>query len=81
MTCHLHLIICTGAWVTFSPGVPDDTAEAIVTAAYDAGLNFFDLSEAYSNGRAELQLGSLLKKKTWRRNSYHVMTKVYWNAK
>lgn len=70
-----------GAWVTFSPGVPDDTAEAIVTAAYDAGLNFFDLSEAYSNGRAEIQLGNLLKKKTWRRNSYHVMTKVYWNSK
>ncbi|XP_018012713.1 voltage-gated potassium channel subunit beta-2 isoform X2 [Hyalella azteca] len=70
-----------GAWITFSPGVPEETADGVVTAAYDAGINFFDLSEAYSSGRAEVQFGNLLKRKNWRRNSYHVMTKVYWNAK
>ena len=73
--------IPSGAWVTFSPGVPDEIAETVVVAAHDAGLNFFDLSEAYSNNRAEMQLGNILKKRNWPRTSYHVMTKLYWNSK
>lgn len=70
-----------GTWVTFSPLVSEETAEEIVTVAYEAGINLFDLSEAYSGGRAEIQLGNILKKKGWRRSSYHVITKVYWNSK
>nr|XP_045605265.1 voltage-gated potassium channel subunit beta-2-like isoform X4 [Procambarus clarkii] len=70
-----------GTWVTFSPQVTEETAEEIITVAYDAGINLFDLSEAYSGGRAEVQLGNILKKKGWRRTSYHVITKVYWNSK
>ncbi|XP_066944710.1 voltage-gated potassium channel subunit beta-2 isoform X8 [Macrobrachium rosenbergii] len=70
-----------GTWVTFSPQVSEDTAEEIISVAYEAGINLFDLSEAYSGGRAEIQLGNILKKKNWRRTSYHVITKVYWNSK
>nr|XP_053626395.1 voltage-gated potassium channel subunit beta-3-like isoform X3 [Cherax quadricarinatus] len=70
-----------GTWVTFSPQVSEETAEEIITVAYEAGINLFDLSEAYSGGRAEVQLGNILKKKNWRRTSYHVITKVYWNSK
>ncbi|CAL4071917.1 unnamed protein product, partial [Meganyctiphanes norvegica] len=70
-----------GTWVTFSPAVAEETAEEIITVAYDSGINLFDLSEAYSGGRAEVQLGKILKKKNWRRTSYTVITKVYWNSK
>ncbi|KAK8375169.1 hypothetical protein O3P69_019924 [Scylla paramamosain] len=70
-----------GAWVTFNPQVSDEVAEEVVTVAYDCGINVFDLSESYSGGRAEVQLGAILKKKGWRRSSYHVLTKVYWNSK
>ncbi|KAG0730211.1 Voltage-gated potassium channel subunit beta-2 [Chionoecetes opilio] len=70
-----------GAWVTFSPQVTEEVAEQVITVAYDCGINVFDLSESYSGGRAEVQLGNILKKKGWRRSSYHVLTKVYWNAK
>ncbi|XP_063614988.1 voltage-gated potassium channel subunit beta-2-like [Penaeus indicus] len=74
-------VYLAGTWVTFSPLVSEETAEEIVTVAYEAGINLFDLSEAYSGGRAEIQLGNILKKKGWRRSSYHVITKVYWNSK
>ncbi|XP_050705975.1 voltage-gated potassium channel subunit beta-2-like isoform X7 [Eriocheir sinensis] len=70
-----------GTWVTFSPQVSEETAEQIITLAYECGINVFDLSEAFSQGRAETQLGSILKKKGWKRSSYHVLTKVYWNSK
>ncbi|XP_076035837.1 potassium voltage-gated channel subfamily A regulatory beta subunit hyperkinetic isoform X2 [Oratosquilla oratoria] len=69
-----------GSWVTFSPQVSEEQAEEIVTVAYESGINLFDLSEAYSGGRAEVQMGNILKKKGWRRSSYHVITKVYWNS-
>ena len=71
----------TGAWVTFNPQVADEVAEKVISVAYECGINVFDLSESYSGGRAEVQLGAILKKKAWRRSSYHVLTKVYWNAK
>lgn len=75
------LFLIAGTWVTFSPQVSEETAEEVITVAYEAGINTFDLSEAYSGGRAEIQLGNILKKKAWRRTSYHVITKVYWNNK
>lgn len=37
-----------GTWPIFSPGVPEEQAEAIVKLAYDSGINFFDISEAHS---------------------------------
>ena len=41
--------------MTFSPAVAEETAEEIITVAYDSGINLFDLSEAYSGGRAEVR--------------------------
>lgn len=37
-----------GTWPIFSPGVPEEQAEAIVKLAYDSGINIFDISEAHS---------------------------------
>jgi len=66
-----------GAWVTFGDQIKDDTAEELMTTAYDAGVNFFDNAEAYSNGEAERMMGRILKKMGWRRNSYCVSSKVF----
>lgn len=74
-------MICLGAWATFGGGVSETEAEAIVEAAYYAGINLFDLSEAHSGPRAEIELGQILKKKAWKRSSYVVTTKVYFNSK
>nr|XP_018895782.1 PREDICTED: voltage-gated potassium channel subunit beta-2 isoform X2 [Bemisia tabaci] len=70
-----------GTWVTFGGNVSEEQAESVVVAAYDAGVNLFDISEAHSGTRAEIELGNILQKKNWKRHTYVVATKIYWNAK
>ncbi len=67
-----------GSWVTFhtQSGVRD--AMALMTAAYDTGVNFFDNAENYAAGQSEAVMGEALKKLGWRRGSYLVSTKFYW---
>ncbi|XP_039280937.1 voltage-gated potassium channel subunit beta-2 isoform X2 [Nilaparvata lugens] len=70
-----------GTWVTFGNNVSEETADCVVHAAYECGINVFDLSEAHCGVRAELQLGHILQRKAWKRSSYIVTTKIYWNSK
>ncbi|ODM90975.1 Voltage-gated potassium channel subunit beta-3 [Orchesella cincta] len=58
-----------------------DSAEKVITLAYESGINVFDLSEAYSGQTAEEELGKILQKKAWKRTSYNVVTKIYWTSK
>lgn len=37
-----------GTWPVFSPGVPEEQAEAILKLAIESGINMFDISEAHS---------------------------------
>jgi voltage-dependent potassium channel beta subunit len=50
----------------------------MMSAAYDAGVNFFDNAESYANGQSEKLMGDALKQLGWRRGSYLVSTKFYW---
>lgn len=70
-----------GTWSIFSPMVSDEQAEAIIKLAADSGVNLFDLSEAHSGVRAELELGRIIHKYAWKRTSYIVVTKIYWSTK
>lgn len=70
-----------GTWSVFSPLVSDEQAEAIIKLAADSGVNLFDLSEAHSGVRAELELGRIIQKYGWKRNSYIIVTKIYWSTK
>ncbi|XP_071147293.1 voltage-gated potassium channel subunit beta-2-like isoform X2 [Mytilus galloprovincialis] len=70
-----------GTWVTFGGQITDEMAEEILTLAYESGINFFDTAEVYAAGKAEILLGKILKKKTWRRSSYIISTKLYWGGK
>ena len=67
-----------GSWVTFNNQSGLDSAVAIMAAAYDAGVNFFDNAEAYAGGKSEEIMGAALKKLGWRRGSYLVSTKLFW---
>jgi voltage-dependent potassium channel beta subunit len=67
-----------GSWITFNNQVDVDTAVEIMTAAYEAGVNFFDNAEAYARGKSEEVMGAALKKLGWRRGSYLITTKIYW---
>lgn len=45
-------------------------------AAYDAGVNFFDTAETYSDGQSEVVLGEAIKKFGWKQNDLVISTKV-----
>jgi len=67
-----------GSWVTFKNQVGVDAAVEIMSAAYDAGVNFFDNAEVYANGKSEEVMGDALQRLGWRRSSYLVTTKFFW---
>ncbi len=69
-----------GAWVTFAQQITNETAEELMTIAYDAGANFFDNAEAYASGEAEVVMGRILKKKGWGRDTFVVSSKVFWGG-
>ena len=69
-----------GSWVSFSNQMDVDAALDCMTAAYDAGVNFFDNAEVYAQGKSELVMGEALKKAGWRRDSYIVSSKVMFGS-
>ena len=67
-----------GSWVTFHNQVNLDAAVEMMSAARDAGVNFFDNAEIYAKGKSETIMGAALKKLGWRRSSYLISTKFFW---
>ncbi len=67
-----------GSWVTYGNQVGTDAALECMSAARDAGVNFFDNAEVYAKGESERIMGEALKRAGWRRGSYIVSTKLYW---
>jgi voltage-dependent potassium channel beta subunit len=65
-----------GSWMTFGQSVDLETTEQIMTAAYDAGINYFDGAEAYGRGAAEEAMGHVFKKTGWARDTYVLSGKV-----
>jgi hypothetical protein len=59
-----------GSWVTFSKQVDEKEAMALMSLAYDEGVNFFDNAEGYEAGESEALMGAALKKLAWSRDSY-----------
>jgi voltage-dependent potassium channel beta subunit len=51
-----------GGWTTFGDSVKDEALVGeIVKAAYDKGVNFFDMADAYAKGESERMMGRALK--------------------
>jgi len=69
-----------GSWVTFGSQVDIDKAVKLMTIAYDAGVNFFDNAEVYSNGEAEIIMGKALKKTGWKQKDLVLSTKIFWGG-
>ena len=69
-----------GSWVTFAKQVDVAPAKAMLTTAYEAGINFFDNAEGYEQGRSELVMGQAIQELGWSRDSYIVSSKVYWGG-
>jgi voltage-dependent potassium channel beta subunit len=69
-----------GSWVTYGAQVGDAAALECMSAAYEAGVNFFDNAEAYGAGRAEATVGRVLRQVGWRRESIILSTKIFWGG-
>ena len=67
-----------GSWVTFHTQADVQAAVEMMSAAYEAGVNFFDNAESYAGGESERVMGEALKQLGWRRGSYLVSSKFYW---
>ncbi|HKK88838.1 MAG TPA: aldo/keto reductase [Saprospiraceae bacterium] len=66
-----------GSWLTFGKQIGDNTAEELMSVAYDHGVNFFDNAEIYAKGESEKVMGEILKEKEWSRDSYIVSSKAF----
>jgi voltage-dependent potassium channel beta subunit len=71
-------VLSFGSWVSFGPQLGVDTAMECLSAARDAGVNFFDNAEAYAGGESERIMGQAIGKLGWERHSYVISTKVFW---
>jgi len=69
-----------GSWVTFGKQVDGGDAKSLMTAAYDAGINFFDNAEGYEQGNSEKLMGDALRELGWGRDTYIVSSKVFWGG-
>jgi len=70
-----------GSWVTFGNANQLETAQQAaecLSAAKDAGVNFFDNAEAYSAGESERVMGAAFRDLGWKRHEYIVSTKLFW---
>ena len=71
-------VLSFGSWVTFGTQVDTNLAKECLTAARDAGVNFFDNAEAYAGGESERIMGQAIAELGWPRWSYVISTKIYW---
>jgi voltage-dependent potassium channel beta subunit len=68
--------IALGAWLTYGGSVEAKRAESIIKAALDLGVNFLDLADIYSHGKAEEVVGQAIR--GVRRTDVVISSKVFW---
>lgn len=68
--------IALGAWLTYGGSVDAKQTEVIVRTALDAGINYFDLADIYTYGKAEEVVGKALKGQ--KRSDLVISSKVFW---
>ncbi|MDX2159723.1 MAG: aldo/keto reductase family protein [bacterium] len=69
--------ISLGAWLTYgSNRVAEEQAAACIRAAIEAGINFIDVADIYSYGKAEEVVGRVIK--DYQRHKLVISTKAYW---
>ncbi len=71
-------VLSFGSWVTFGPQLAGGSARDCLAAAHDAGVNFFDNAEVYSDGKSEAIMGAAIKELGWPRHTYVISSKYYW---
>ncbi len=69
--------IALGGWITFGRTVKDQKmAQDIIQKAYDSGITFFDIADAYAHGESERMMGAVLK--DFPRHTLVISSKLFW---
>jgi len=68
--------VCLGAWINFGDRIADDQTFAVLDAAVEEGINFFDTADVYAGGKAEEVMGRWMKGKD--RRQIILATKCRW---
>jgi len=71
-------LLSFGSWITYGNQLDEKASIELMSAARDAGVNFFDNAEVYAAGKSEELMGLALKKLNWDRLTYMVSTKFFW---
>jgi voltage-dependent potassium channel beta subunit len=66
-----------GGWTTYGASVKEqDTVDNIIKHAFENGINFFDISDIYEKGEAEIAMGKVFKDLP--RSELVISTKCFW---
>ena len=68
--------ICLGAWINFGERIEDKATFAVLDAAVEAGIDFFDTADVYAGGKAEEVMGRWMAGRD--RRAITVATKCRW---
>jgi len=71
-------VLSFGSWVTFGAQLDTGLARDCISAAWEAGCNFFDNAEAYAGGESERIMGQAIDELGLDRDAYVISTKLYW---
>ncbi len=69
--------VALGGWTTFGGSIQDAAlARRIILQAYESGINFFDIADAYARGDSERMMGKVLQDLP--RHTLVISSKLYW---
>jgi len=69
-------VLSLGGWTTFGGSVTaDSSVREILVAAFEAGINFFDIADVYARGESERAMGKVLRE--FPRNRIIISSKVF----
>lgn len=68
--------IAIGGWLTYGGTVDSDQTAPIIHKAIDLGINYIDLADIYSKGKAEEIIGDIIKSYT--RSDLVLSSKLFW---
>ncbi|THU85967.1 voltage-gated potassium channel beta-2 subunit [Dendrothele bispora CBS 962.96] len=74
-------LFALGGWLTMGGSVTGDPVKEIIKTAFENGINFFDLAENYSKGKAEETMGRAIKELGFRRSDIIIASKVFFGVR
>ncbi len=69
--------ISLGGWINYGRDSGErDEGQRVIEAAYEHGINFFDIADAYNRGEAEKEFGDVLRQ--YPRHTLVISSKAFW---